>query len=610
MSRIAFLSVALLTCLLWPSGADARGSENTWVRATALAPSCTLDVVLVTFQDETETTAGEDCHYCNHDRPYGTNSGESADSSYTLRDFERLFSGGYGNLAPLVGDTVTVASHTTLPEVYGSVRAYYDSMSLDPRDRAQGVRSGKFQLHVRLINAENGDYPRWIELPRTKAHYARIDWNDPRRGDLFWDEAYAAAWDSVRCWNPNEIPNVEDPPDCGDSVSGYTIADIPNNGYSLDRRVRHKVVYLYSGAAFTDREPPGLLHPQVDQITATNPMDSTQVGYRYVTGERVGLGGTNHSLDRFGSIGFHVHEIGHLLGLNHGDGRWEGENPHMPRSTRLDTNAAGANFVGWSIMQGGAEGPVVAGAGYYKGYGSCPVPINPFYRMDLGWLTPTVINKSKEDYLLALGGVHQIDTGTHNFTSNMETAERDTLLLERRSNNGFGRYVSFYEFEDQDPGLLIWRRNRMERPVLIVADGRRIRDAREQEQDEENDPIQIHEYQDQLSDPFPVPANVYTSHGQHDSYAQPAVNAVYAHTDSTGLRQETGSTSAHRDPGNLGLALTDIRRRTGSDNDSLTLDIHLNYWAGDIVGRRGEVAPARETWGDGHPDWDTDTRSM
>ena len=174
MSRITFLSTALLASLLWPSGADARGSENTWVRATALAPSCTLDVVLVTFQDETETTAGEDCHYCNHDRPYGTNSGQSADSSYTLRDFERLFSGGYGSLAPLVGDSVTVAISDTLPEVFGSVRAYYDSMSLD---RARGETSGKFRLHVRLINAANGDYPRWIELPRTNAHYARVTYS-------------------------------------------------------------------------------------------------------------------------------------------------------------------------------------------------------------------------------------------------------------------------------------------------------------------------------------------------------------------------------------------------------------------------------------------------
>ena len=167
INKTVFLCIAGLISFLCSSEAAARGSNSTWVSP------CTLDVVLVTFDDETETTAGEDCHYCNHDRPFGTNSGESADSSYTLRDFERLFSGGYGEVVTFVGDTVTVATGDTLPEVFGSVRAYYDSISLDPNDRAKGVTSGKFQLHVRLINAANGVYPRWIELPRTKAHYAR-----------------------------------------------------------------------------------------------------------------------------------------------------------------------------------------------------------------------------------------------------------------------------------------------------------------------------------------------------------------------------------------------------------------------------------------------------
>ena len=99
------------------------------------------------------------------------------------------------------------------------MRAYYDSMSLDPQDRAKGETRGKFQLHAHWINAADGDYPRWIQLPRIKAYYHEIDDNDPAMrldggmlGNIFWDEAYAAAWDSVRCWNPDPIPNVADPP--------------------------------------------------------------------------------------------------------------------------------------------------------------------------------------------------------------------------------------------------------------------------------------------------------------------------------------------------------------------------------------------------------------
>ena len=94
------------------------------------------------------------------------------DSSYTLREFERLFSGGYGSLrdSALVGDerqTVAKGNHT-LPKVFGSVKAYYDSMSLDPKKRAEGVTKGKFQLHVRMINAE--EWRRIPPLDRTAAH--------------------------------------------------------------------------------------------------------------------------------------------------------------------------------------------------------------------------------------------------------------------------------------------------------------------------------------------------------------------------------------------------------------------------------------------------------
>ena len=57
----------------------------------------------------------------------------------------------------------------TLPAVFGSVRAYYDSMSLD---RAAGETKGKFQVHAQLINADDGNgYPRWIQLPHTKEYY-------------------------------------------------------------------------------------------------------------------------------------------------------------------------------------------------------------------------------------------------------------------------------------------------------------------------------------------------------------------------------------------------------------------------------------------------------
>ena len=290
---------------------------------------------------------------------------------------------------------------------------------------------------------------------------------------------------------------------------------------------------------------PGLLHPQGDQVTwqTTIPPMLGDVGYRYVMGERAGWGHDDDDIDEFAGIGTHVHEIGHLLGLNHGKGGWVGENPHtstVAPHARPHTNATGANFVGWGVMQSAAAGPELSSNGYHQGYGSCPQPVNPFYRMDLGWIDPVAITEGQQDYSLVLGSVHRIAA---NKSQSLTRAHRDTVLLERRSHHDFGHYVSFYK-GDQDPGLLIWRRDLSEQPILIVADERRIVDAR----DRDRHPL-VPEYQDRLSDPFPVPTGLYST------YAQPAVEAVYAHTDSVGLRQ---TTDWEDDPGNLGFALTDI----------------------------------------------------
>ena len=569
MSRSFFFYFVLLVAPLWTSEAAARGSLKTW------APSCTLDVVLVTFNDTATKSSNVVLDYHLHDRPHGSNDNGTypdPDSSYTLREFERLFSGGYGSLgdSALVGDTVKVAKgNHTLPKVFGSVKAYYDSMS-----------NGAFDLHVRMINAKNGDYPRWIQLPQTKEYYHEIDDDDFAQGDDFWNHAERAAQDSVDRWYPD--------------TDEY---DIPNNNYSKERRVRHKVAYVYSGAMYAAKalrrnnrlhgtDLPGLLHPQADQTTNHALRNADDVGYRYVMGEREGWGNTDHDIDEFAGIGLHVHEIGHLLGLKHGEGEWEPNN--SDESSTDSETTEGANFVGWGLMQGGREGPKQPDGGLSRAYSSCPVPINPFYRMDLGWLDPTEIAERKTDYPLALGSVHMIDVGTR-FGVGDQTTGRDTLLLERRSNNSFGRYISFYEYANQDPGLFIWRRGKgesgqSERPILIVADGQRIRDA------SDPGPPKVEEYQDQLSDPFPGSAGV---------------NAVYATTGGEGLRQQTMGTYGHLDPGNLGVALTDIRR--GINNDALTLDVQLNYWAGDIVQQRPGGSPTREFWGDGNPSWDTGT---
>ena len=68
MSTRLFLFFVLLAAALWTSGAGARGSTQTWVEATDSAPSCTLDVVLVTFDDAT-TQASETAYDYHEPRP-------------------------------------------------------------------------------------------------------------------------------------------------------------------------------------------------------------------------------------------------------------------------------------------------------------------------------------------------------------------------------------------------------------------------------------------------------------------------------------------------------------------------------------------------------------
>ena len=226
-TRLVFSAVLLP--LLCAGSLRAQGWPQTW------DTPCTMDVVLVTFRDTTGARTGVPYNYHLYDRPYGTNLGQSADSMYTLEDFQRLLTG-----SAFVGTSQTVGTDHPLPEVFGSVRAYLDAVS-----------SGAFELRVRMINpADDQGYPRWVELPEIKGHYAEIDINSAD-DDAFWDDAYDTAIDSVRCWNPD----LTDPPgvDCRDSeVSGYAITDIgPDN--TVAERLRHKVLYLYSGAV-SDRD--------------------------------------------------------------------------------------------------------------------------------------------------------------------------------------------------------------------------------------------------------------------------------------------------------------------------------------------------------------------
>ena len=108
MKTRALLLAALLV-VLGGGSLRAQGHPQTW------NTPCTLDVVLVTFRDTTAARPNVSYDYHDYDLPYGyTTQGVPGNSSYRLRDFQRLLTGGYdedGNHdegTVFMGDTVTV----------------------------------------------------------------------------------------------------------------------------------------------------------------------------------------------------------------------------------------------------------------------------------------------------------------------------------------------------------------------------------------------------------------------------------------------------------------------------------------------------------------------
>ena len=582
MNRLGGFLALFLSSLLCASSVFARGSLLTWPHpgntiAGAAAEACTLDVVLVTFLDADDSSTNpahqNSYDYEDFDRPWGevgqgTNR-RLTDASYRRRDFLRMLAGGYdvgGHPEPFVGDTVTVGGgnddeRELLPEVFGSVRAYFEAVS-----------NGRFQLHVRIVNPPAaGDLPRWIELPRTKEHYAELidNW---RNEDIFWDDAYDATLDSLSLPDPDwqEV--------------GISLPDRADPAYPNARLLRRKILFLYSGVVFApdvdtaDGFQHGLLHPQVDDVTRTHRITGMPflVGYRYVMGERQGFGRNGHGIDEFAGIGTHAHEIGHLLGLTHGWGSWaDPTNSNQDdRTASAYVNSRGANQLGWTLMQGGGDqGPEDDDGRYWLAYRSCPNPINPFYLMDLGWLTPDEIRGPHDDYAIAPGTTHWIERNT--------TQGPVEFLLNRRTLQSFdGRYVSFYDYatgNDAEQGLMIWRRysehhpHWEERPMLIVADERRYRNARDRDWNPD-----VHEYHDMLSDPFAA-GEIADRRYNHTGSTQADVSEVTSLNAGEGLRQGIDHSTrrngthvgANPDPGDVNLALTDIRY----DGDDILVDV-------------------------------------
>ena len=532
-------------------------SPSDYYSCTVTDP-CTAYVVMLSFADRTtDSTPDANDRYSGYDVPWG----------YSWDLFNQFFNGGYDldddgpdpEIDPYTGTIEHPATgHTTENlEVFGSLRAYFHEVI------------GQDVVRFEILNRENpgNSQPVWIQLPRTKRDYAEdvsVGHND------FFAHAEQVTQNHFGTSLPANFPLMRS----ADSI-----------------KQRNKVIYLYAGVTVSNqssRRPTPTnyvsdsgLHPQVNVTTRSG---TGNIGYQYMMGERQGWPliinewNAGRPSDRFSGIGMHVHEWGHLFGLQHPVADWTGMNPYTSQTVTVSQ----ANTLGWGSMHTGAQGPPIQGTnGWTLAFRSCPNPYNPFSRWELGWNTVTTINQTAIN--------QRINPGPANFYV-VEGQNGHDYILDFRTNSNFGQYNGWYRF-NSSVGLLIWRRERglhlglPQNPMLIPADGRSIFDARARPVQGEPTPenpnlAYTYVWQDRLSDPFGARPRAERTSDPQSSQVMDYGDPVLQATDATHLLHETTTNPRAGVIGDSHLAFLNIR----NEGAHALVDIYLNYWSGSITG--------------------------
>ena len=403
-----WLTLALLRC---------QPAHANWQSPT------TLHIVLVSFPDQ---------------QPYGyTDAGAPGSDSYTFADFKRMLGASDEAYGTAEGAAVTLSNGEMLPKVYGTLKQWYDDVS-----------GGKLELRFRFVNPprkDDTDYPQWLQLDQTRKHYQSTE----RVAAGFLDNATQALVNQLPMWYPVGTAYVDVPVGTIDEPRGRGVAGINTPGY----RRRHKLVFIYAGREYSrlvEGEKKSGIHPH-----ASNG--------QYVVAEREQF----DSHGQFTAIGIHVHELGHLLGIDHAEGTSDETNVYTdqtPGDTYRDFNGKtqtignwkSAALKGWGSMQAGAHGPSVRGKAsadqpghaFTFPYKSCPSPFNGFSMSHLGWGTHDTLTTSVTN--------HRIAPSPDNYYR-IQGADSNEYILEFRTAVKWGQYTGWYHF-DAAPGLLIWKK--------------------------------------------------------------------------------------------------------------------------------------------------------
>jgi M6 family metalloprotease-like protein len=148
----------------------------------------------------------------------------------------------------------------------------------------------------------------------------------------------------------------------------------------------------------------------------------------------------------FAHIGTHAHEFGHLIGF---------ADEYCIQDC---SNAGGTSTVEFDLMAFGfANGPNL---------GSCPAFPNPYYRINCGWVTPTLLDRDATNLTVGYNYEDPIYYRINPVNRNTRFPHDEHFLFETRLHRGtFDLYTPTAPQDSnfQSGTLLVWRTN----PELI-----------------------------------------------------------------------------------------------------------------------------------------------
>lgn len=161
-------------------------------------------------------------------------------------------------------------------------------------------------------------------------------------------------------------------------------------------------------------------------------LDGVRLGHFLDQGGYVQIGELHkagqYDTQRPATLGIIVHELGHMFNL-----------PDL-----YDTDRSSPGVGMHSLMAGGSWGTI----SYGEYQGTTPTSLDAWSKIQLGWITPTVVSSGKQNVTLK-----SIGTGDYNVVKIPSTREQEYFLLENRQFQGFDQAL---DLSLMSGGVAVW----------------------------------------------------------------------------------------------------------------------------------------------------------